>query len=530
MKENQKKKISSLLVCFLVFAMMITGMHSQSFAANGGKVTIKNVEAGATVTAYQIVKKDAAGKWVAVKGGKPANPQAPKSSEIIELAKDTSGLTSTPIDEKSGNDYTKTLEPGMYLVLVSKTNNAKVYNPMIVSVNYDYSAATPGKQGGTVDANSKFAVGAETAYAKSTEPTLDKKIAKKVQNGSVTNDSTVYGDSLKPGDITNFDIITTIPSYSKQYENPQFIITDEVSEGLDAPTNIEVFGPENVKLTNGTEYRLAQTGKKFTITFTKDYLLSGNSAKSIVVKYMAKLNDKATSGFDANTNKAYIDYSNNPNENKGHKEKKTYHYTFDIDGNIGGKIREQSKEIVKVGVDKLTGDVIKAEKITNLSTVQNKLKGAEFKLYKANAAGTDIDGPVLKTVTTDANGLMKFAQLDAGKYILQESKAPDGYVLNDKKIPVSITAELNGDGTLKSYSVTIDGKATSTYTSTYENGEIKTTVEDNSNKSGLFQNVRPGGLPSTGGIGTYIFYALGMALMALAAFMYVGSRKNKTYK
>ena len=89
---------------------------------------------------------------------------------------------------------------------------------------------------------------------------------------------------------------------------------------------------------------------------------------------------------------------------------------------------------------------------------------------------------------------------------------------------------MNGDGTLKSYSVTIDGKATSTYTSTYENGEIKTTVEDNSNKSGLFQNVRPGGLPSTGGIGTYIFYALGMALMALAAFMYVGSRKNKTYK
>lgn len=529
MNVKQKRKISILLVYLMLLAMAVMYVNLPTFAAaNGGKVTIKGVEDGATVTAYQIVRKDgSSGRWVSVKGNKPANPQKPTADEVIDLAKDPSGLPTTLIDQKSGNDYTKTLDPGMYLVLVSKTNNSKVYNPMIVSVNLDYTTTPPGKEGGTADAASNFVAGTDVAYAKSSEPTLDKSIVEKSQNPSVANDNTVKGDSLKPGDTTNFNITTTIPSYSKQYENPKFVVSDEVSEGLDAPTDIEVFGPDSKKLKDGEQYNLVQTGKKFTITFTKDYLLSGKTSKNIVVKYRAKLNEKATSGFDANTNKASIDYSNNPKEDKGHNEKKTYHYTFDIDGNIGGKITEQGKEIVKVGIDELTGDVIKAEKITNLSTVQKKLRGAEFKLYKANGAGTDIEGVALQTVTTDDNGLMKFRQLDAGKYILQESKAPDGYVLNDKKIPVSITATLNSDGTLQSYTVNIDGKATSTYNATYEDGKVKTTVEDNSNKSGLFQNVKPGGLPSTGGIGTYIFTAVGFALMALAAFMHMRNRKKQ---
>ena len=85
---------------------------------------------------------------------------------------------------------------------------------------------------------------------------------------------------------------------------------------------------------------------------------------------------------------------------------------------------------------------------------------------------------------------------------------------------------MNADGTLKSYTVTIDGKATTTYTGTYQGGTVTTKVEDNS-ASGIFQNVKPGGLPSTGGIGTYIFMIVGGALVALAAALFVRNRRKQ---
>ena len=65
-------------------------------------------------------------------------------------------------------------------------------------------------------------------------------------------------------------------------------------------------------------------------------MLSGSAAKTITVTYKAKLNDKAKTGFDANTNEVRLKYSNSPSTEDDSKKDKTYHYTFDIDGNVGG--------------------------------------------------------------------------------------------------------------------------------------------------------------------------------------------------
>lgn len=326
------------------------------------------------------------------------------------------------------------------------------------------------------------------------------------------------------GDFAKFKITTTIPSYSKQYTNAKFEIKDTVSEGLDPAEDIVVKEGANT-LTANTEYELEKNGRTFTIKFKKDYLLSGSAAKTITVTYKAKLNDKAKTGFDANTNEVRLKYSNSPSTEDDSKKDKTYHYTFDIDGNVGGTNKLQGKEIIKVGVDKITGDVIKKVLTKDLGSVNKRLAGAKFALYKAGPDGKPV-GNAIKTATTDSDGLMKFTGLDAGKYVLKETEAPKGYVLNDKEIPVEITATLNADGTLKSYTVTIDGKATTTYTGTYQGGTVTTKVEDNS-ASGIFQNVKPGGLPSTGGIGTYIFMIVGGALVALAAALFVRNRRKQ---
>lgn len=162
MRTRVKKNLSVIMALLVAVSMMFAGNLASVFAdinEDPVNVTVKNVEAGATVKAYKIVEKGANGNWKAVKDGSIANVSAPTADEIIALSQRNDLGTGTVLN-RSGDVYQAKLGPGMYLVLVSKTNSEKVYNPMIVSVNYDYDA---GKlKGGEVDANGKFG----TVYAK----------------------------------------------------------------------------------------------------------------------------------------------------------------------------------------------------------------------------------------------------------------------------------------------------------------------------------------------------------------------------
>lgn len=521
--NTKVKSRSRLLLAFLmIVTMLFTGGAWMSFADNGGRMTVKGVEAGATVKAYKIVKQNNKGQWEPVLNGSINDVTKPTGKEIGKLATRLSEL-GTPVDMTvSGKDYTGTGTPGMYLVVVSKTKSTYVYNPMVVSVNFDGSGK---HDGGTVDANSKFQFG-PNAYAKRSEPSLDKEITGKENNPQVENDSTKHGDTLKPGDVTSFKITTDVPSYSQVYDNAKlkFEIKDTVSEGLDAPTDIKV-ADGNKMLVENTDYELVESGKSFTVKLKKEYLLSGDSAKKVTVTYKAKLNSNATSGFDANTNKAEIKYSNSPST-EDDKDKTTYHYTFDIDGDVAGSKNIKGEEIVKVGVDKTTGELLTKKNITESSTVTGKLAGAKFTLYKADASGHKTN-TVAGTATTDANGLMKFSKLDAGKYVLVETEAPAGYVLNDKEIPVEITAKLNAvTGILESYSVKINNEFTSTYKASYDGGTTLKTV-DKSGDMTLFNNYKPGLLPTTGGMGTYLFMIVGGSLIAIAVSLHLKSRRKQ---
>ncbi|MGY3776363.1 Cna B-type domain-containing protein [Helcococcus sueciensis] len=68
------------------------------------------------------------------------------------------------------------------------------------------------------------------------------------------------------------------------------------------------------------------------------------------------------------------------------------------------------------------------------------LAGAEFALYKVEADGKRADKP-LKVATTDDKGFIEFRDLELGKYILKETKAPEGYLLVDKEYEFDLTSE-----------------------------------------------------------------------------------------
>lgn len=513
------------LLAVLLSLVMLLAMGTTAFAATNvpkdtdtATVTIKNVEEGATVTLYQIVKpvyNDAGLKgYELVTADSIADIEAPTTDEIAVLAQAaasrTDGISATA-DTTVKTTYTATVGAGMYLVLV-EGSGATVYNPMIVSVNYDKDSAA---EGGEVDAQSNWELKNVTAYAKSGTPGVDKKI--------VNSDGNSNGNDVAIGDTVDFEIDTAIPSYSDQYTSLKFDITDTLSAGFDAASNIAV-KVDGSSVTAGTDTYSVTTGTgTFTVSFADAYIRA-NGGKSVVVTYSATVNSSAGLNYDANTNTATIKFSNDPTDSTSYGEvhDETYTYTFAIDGMLGGTQTGktyQTHEVIKVYEDGKV-EVISADTaLLDEIEVTNPLAGAVFTLTNTKTNKT-------YTATSNSEGYLEgFTGLDAGGYTLVETTAPAGYVVDPTVHTVNISAEYNGNGTLLSYSITIDGQTTSTYTATYDGTTPTITTLEGTQSTLTIENTKIPALPSTGGIGTTIFYVTGSILLVGAAILLITKKR-----
>lgn len=531
------------LLALLLSLVMVLAMGTTAFAANTvpsaddkATVTIKGVESGngVTVTLYQIVKPvyNDAGleKYEPVIAGSIADVTAPTTDEIADLAQNatSAGSTLTAIsmtkDTQTGNYVSPAvteddaLGAGMYLVLVKGTG-ATVYNPMIVSLNYDKDSAL---EDGEVDAQDNWVLNNVTAYAKSGTPGVDKKITSTDSNTNA-NDN---GGDVAIGDTVSFEIDTAIPSYSNQYENLKFDIDDTLSAGFDGPSNIAITVDGSPVSQSTDTYTMTVGTGSLKISFADKYIRA-NGGKDVAVTYTAEVNSSAALNYNPNTNKATITFSNDPTDSSkyGTKDDETYTYTFAIDGILGGTTTTgsyQTHEIIKVYDGDEDGKVEVISQSTDpLDTIEvtNPLAGAVFTL--TNTATNKV-----YTATSDSNGyLVGFTGLDAGTYTLVETTAPAGFVTDTTEHTVVISATYNDNGTLASYSITIDGQTTSTYTATYTNTTPEITEIKGTQDTLTVENTKIPALPSTGGIGTTIFYVVG-AVMILGAGILLITKKR----
>ena len=137
-------------------------------------------------------------------------------------------------------------------------------------------------------------------------------------------------------------------------------------------------------------------------------------------------------------------------------------------------------------------NLIKVEK----NNKKNLLNNAEFALYTANDNYTyEESNLVTNKIKTDSNGRATVNGLVPGKYVLKETKAPDGYSLSANVWQVLVKDDQsvevkNGDDVVKS-----------------EDGAF------------LIENIKLYSLPSTGGSGIYWYMIGGMVLMSAAAWI-----------
>ena len=369
-----------------------------------------------------------------------------------------------------------------------------------------------------------------TVKPKASVPTLDKKITGVTDDGDVL-DEKGKAAVAKVGATVSYELDSTVPDLTG-YTKYTFTFGDKITNGLDY-----VSGSFKLKIGNGEETTVSPTiaegGKSFTYTITYDtfktYLATeGNKpGDKITLTYKCTVNDAAlTTDYENNT--ADLTYSHSPYDNTTNKtpEKETYVIDLNLD------------------VDKIDG-----------SDSTKHLDGAQFKLYReVAAAAAEGDGEAAaatkeyykwdatnKKVTwvtdetqadvfeTNAQGKLKqqVRGLDNGNYFLVETKAPKGYNMLKDPIAIVITATPDSaeNVTKVTYSATYGGAA-----ATMTNGEVDLTTQTQAAgkqpvATGTIENNSGAELPSTGGIGTTIFYVIGAILVLGAGILLVTRRR-----
>ena len=314
---------------------------------------------------------------------------------------------------------------------------------------------------------------------KNSDTTIEKKIV-------ITGDEKVDSNSAGIGDTVNFSITITV----KDGAPKDYVLHDKLS-GLKFDSASLKVARGGTALTPGTDYTLDTTpedGDSFDVKFAEDILKTNDV---VVVTYSATVAENAAIAGAGNTNKAKLEYNG-----KHSTEEKTTTYVW------------------KLNVHKYTLDS------TNNEVA---LSGAKFVLYRMD--GTDkkyatlvsdkitgwvTDKNIATTLETSGEGDILIKGLNEGTYYLEETEAPAGYNKLTEPIEVEITATT---------SVT-SGSETVQYKNSSESSYTKATDATVKvlNKAGTQ-------LPSTGGIGTTLFYVIGGGLMAVAAVLLVAKKR-----
>ena len=371
---------------------------------------------------------------------------------------------------------------------------------------------------------------------KANVPSVTKKVKEK---NDTTNATTNWQDAADYdiGDEIDYKLEGTLPSefaVFKKYTVYKF--TDELSAGLTykADSAKVVLNTENGTDITGL-FDISVSGQILTVSLKNgtdlraDERFTKNS--KIIVLYKATLNENAERGSEGNPNEVELEFSNNPNWNgEGTPESgktpkdKVIVFTYEIKAL---KVEPTSDAaITQKAYDALTDtDKAKYVKVGEKYQKTQELNGAGFTLYK-NVNGTyEAVGKEIKNTTT-----FEFKGTDAGKYKLVETTVPTGYnKAEDIEIEVTATYDTDSaDPKLTGLRVTPETAGfvvESTNTTTGEGADAVTTTTYSGVISGKVLNQKGATLPSTGGMGTTLFYVLGAVLVLGAGVVLISRRR-----
>lgn len=481
------------------------------------------------------------------KGGQASDAQAREFAKIAYAHKTT---TSIALGKESTNDITRTtngntvtyrgkgITTGYYLIEDTTTLTENTDTDVSKYTNDAYNLTV-------LQVADTITISSKNEY-----PTIEKKI---LDPDEMDQNEASMGEDVK------YELKSTVPNMEAYTTGYYFYMSDMQSKGLtlnedsftvtvggttlkegqDYTVMVEKYqGEDKIKYIDTTdEYPTA-----FEINFSKikDY----TAGAAIKVTYTAELNKDAAIYPAANPNKVNLHYSNNPNEDYGGGHQPGEKPTKPTGETPWDEVKTYTTgvKLQKTGADRKTfTDALKDAEFTLTTTDGMKYavvttnaftedaNGTYYKLtdgtytttaptdatasnyastttkYK-NATTTNVtnDGKTTTTVTAKVDpvsGQIVFKGLGAGKYTLTETKTPAGY---NTAAPVEFTISFTNDAANPTF--TSDNSAV-TFNGT--TGLFGTTIVNNLGNT----------LPSTGGVGTRMFYVFGGCLVAAAAVL-----------
>lgn len=466
MKKTFKKLFAALLAAALVLAMAVPAFAVTN--ATKGSITISKTVKDETYTIYRMFKLDS------------YNAESNTYSYTVE---------------SDWEGFFKTGAGGNYITLDGQNHptwTAADENDSTTVAAFAKAALAWAKQKGIQSAGTQEGNGSSITFSNldlgyylvdsslgalcglnTTNPdaTIKEKNEKPEIKKEVQTSAGDWGseNNAKIGDTVEYKVEIKVADGAQKYT-----VTDTMSKSL-------TFNNSSLKVTANdavtTDYTLTPTTNGFTLELPESYVSTLTKGTTIIVTYNATLNKDAVIDGDGNTNEVKLGYGNHQNTVPSKVTTKSYQFDLvKVDGTTNKLLDGAEFEL--------------ADGNTKLSFVKDTAGN-----YRVAAAGED----GATTTITVKNGKVNIYGLAGKTYTLTETKAPDGY----NKLVTSETVNL-ADGS-KTHA-TIVG-------SVYKDGGV--VVE---NHAGTV-------LPSTGGMGTTLFYVIGGGLMVAAVVLLVTKKR-----
>lgn len=496
--KHARKLTSLLLALVMVFALAVTAFAQDETVTGGtGSITISNAAKGETYTIYKLfdatVSED--GKSIAYTGTIPDSLNAYFTADAngyisaTEKAKDgenmseglktalktwTADATASATAKSDGSALTfKELAYGYYVVTTTQGDQ-------VISVDSTMPRVT------IVDKNSSTPK--DLTKAASSE---DVSIGDTVTYTVSFKTSNYYGAGADAKEIVSYTIEDTLPEFLSSV-NVTSIIVD--NDGKDTTTN------------DRTTVTAQFTNKKIVIDWydeAENKFLYNNGA-TVTITYTAVVTDNAAIDGAGNANKVTVTWTTK-------------------DGNVPGPGKLEKEETIFTYA-------IALKKVDNKGKALDKAV-FEFPFYvKSTAdangayiyAGTTAGEGLTNQIATPADGVIIVKGVKSGSYEIKEVTAPAGY--NKLTAPVTVEAVKTG-GTSTHTTVYLDENGNVTNETTAKVTEVKVDIDAIAAKPVVVVNQAGTELPSTGGMGTTIFYVLGAVLVVGAGVLLVTKKR-----
>ena len=495
---KRTRKLASLLLALVMVFALATTAFAQDVPGSGGtgSITISNAAKGETYTIYKLFDAtvNADGSSIAYTGDFPES-----LSEYFE--KDANGYISATPAAKNGEN----MSDGLKAALKTWTIDA----PATSSVVSDGSA---------LNFNGLFfgyyvvttSQGDQVISVDSTMPNVT--IVDK--NSSTPKDlsKTASSDNVSIGDTVTYTVSFKTSNYYGAGENAKEIVSYTIEDtlpefltGVNVTSIIVDNDGDNTTTGDQANVTAQFANRKIVIDWydeTNNQFLYDNGA-TVTITYTAVVTDTAAIDGNGNTNKVTVTWTTKNGEPP-----------------VPGKL-EQEETIFTYA--------IALKKVNNEGKA---LPGAVFQFpfyVKSTAdangayiyAGTTEGEGLTNQITTPDGGVIVVKGVKTGSYEITEVKAPDGY--NKLTAPVTVEAvKTNSTSTHTTVYLDKDGNVVDVSAKVTE---VKVDIDTIAATALVVVNKAGTELPSTGGMGTTIFYVLG-AVLVLGAVVLLVTKKR----